>query len=123
MSLTGDIGRLGEAAAMDYLIREGFMVEAQNWRMGHYELDLVARKGDVIHFVEVKCRLAGGLTTAEDALTKAKFNALIKAVKGYISYYRLNLDVQIDLIAVDHSDGRVVDLRYIPDIRDLGYSL
>lgn len=117
MSITGDIGRLGENAAMDYLVKEGFSVEALNWRMGHYELDIVARKDDVIHFVEVKCRKAGGLTTGEDAITKAKFDALIKAVKSYMSYYKVINEVQVDVIAVDHFNGNVVDLRYIPDIR------
>jgi uncharacterized protein (TIGR00252 family) len=49
-------GRRAEAAAADYLRRHGFCVLECNWRTRWCEIDIVASKGDVVYFVEVKYR-------------------------------------------------------------------
>jgi len=66
---SADTGRRGEQAAVDYLRRAGFAILERNWRSGRYELDIVARRWDELHFIEVKTRRAGGLTTPEEAIT------------------------------------------------------
>ena len=67
---SADTGRRGEQAAVDYLRRVGFAILERNWRSGRYELDIVARRWDELHFIEVKTRRAGGLTTPEEAITQ-----------------------------------------------------
>jgi len=56
----GGAGAAGEAAAADFLRRRhGFAIVARNWRSPRdrrHEIDLVARDGDVLVFVEVKAR-------------------------------------------------------------------
>ena len=47
-------GRWGERAAAAYLRHQGYIIEAQNYSSSHGELDLVARKGHLLVFVEVK---------------------------------------------------------------------
>ena len=58
MNLAGkgrkDIGALGERVAAEYLKRHGFRVLAKNVVRKIGEIDLIARKGDTLHFVEVK---------------------------------------------------------------------
>ena len=51
------IGRLGEWMAMNYIHTKGYVILFRNWRSGHWEIDLVARKGDVLHFIEVKTNI------------------------------------------------------------------
>lgn len=105
--ITAEIGRAGELAAAEFLRCSGFEICAQNWRSGRYELDIVARKEGILHFVEVKTRRANGLTTPEMAITAQKFRALTKAAAAYLSYNRERSEVQFDLAAVDiFSDGR-----------------
>ena len=48
------IGRIGENCACDYLRNRGFVISDRNYRKKWGELDIVAEKGKVIHFVEVK---------------------------------------------------------------------
>lgn len=93
----------------------------RNWRNGRYELDLVASRGDRVHFVEVKLRRQGGLTTPEDAMTPAKERALLRAANSYIELHEVKLDCQIDLIAVDYTTEGFATVRYIPDAVTLGW--
>ena len=112
---TAETGRKGEQAAADYLRREGYDLESLNWRNGRYELDIVARKWDTLHFVEVKTRRADGLTPPEDAMTRRKQQAMLCAAKAYLAYTQWEGEVAFDLIAVDVWDESRVDLRLIPD--------
>ncbi len=113
MGLTQKIGGKGEEAAAAWLTDNGFAVLHRNWRCGRYELDIVAQRDGVIHFVEVKCRRHGGLTTPEEAITPAKFNSLSKAAEEYIAAYGIDGESQFDLISVEHSVSGY-DIRYVP---------
>ena len=108
-------GRRGEELAAEWLRREGYEICARNWRSGHYELDIVARRRQCLHFVEVKTRRAGGLTPPEQALTPAKCRALVHAAACYMARHAPDEELRFDLIAGDlgpHGDAVV---RFIPD--------
>lgn len=49
-------GLAGELAAARHLEGQGWTVVAHRFRLGHHDLDLVARRGDLVGFVEVKAR-------------------------------------------------------------------
>ena len=54
MQTKSQIGKQGEQIAMEYLRRQGFLIADVNWRSGRYEIDIVAQKGGMIHFVDEK---------------------------------------------------------------------
>lgn len=105
------IGRLGEEAVVNHLRRLGYEICARNWRSGAYELDIVARRYDVLHLIEVKTRRAEGLTTPEDALTPEKIRSLHRAGRLYMGVYARRyegFEVQFDLASVLVApDGRM----------------
>ncbi len=109
-------GAAGEAAATDWLRANGFMIEARNWRSGRYEIDIVASRWGVVHFVEVKTRKAGSLTSPEDAITQQKFRSLRRAASIYLGQYGRygqNPEFQFDLAAVEVASDGSMSVRYI----------
>ena len=54
-----ELGRRGEDLAARYLERTGYVILARNWRTGRLEIDIVARRGGTVAFVEVKTRRSG----------------------------------------------------------------
>ena len=101
MTAAAETGRAGERAATEYLRRAGYEICALNWRQGRYELDIVACREGVLHFVEVKTRRSGSLTPPEAAATQRKFRALSRTV-GWEG------EVQFDLAAAEAAaDGSV----------------
>ncbi len=105
------IGRLGEEAVVSHLRRAGYEICARNWRSGSYELDIVARRYEVLHFIEVKTRQADALTSPEEALTAQKIRSLHRAARLYIGQYGRRYEGyewQFDLAAVRvGADGRM----------------
>ena len=119
---SGETGRRGESLATDYLRRAGFVIVERNWRCGHYEIDIIARKGWVLHFVEVKTRAAGGWTTPEQAVTAAKSRALMRAARAYAAMHRCHDDdIQFDLIAVDMSPDGSYEIRLVENAVEQGW--
>ncbi len=107
------IGAIGEKAATKWLRNHGFMIHALNWRMGRYELDIVAERWDMIHFVEVKSRRVDGMTTPEEAITPEKFASITKAARAYIAQHNIRQESQFDLAAVDVMPNGEVEVRFI----------
>ncbi len=114
MGRTQEIGNKAEVAAARWLTENGFTVLDRNWRNGHYELDIVAKKEDTLHFIEVKCRKLGGLTTPEEAITTAKFRSLSKAAEQYLVTNEISSEIQFDLVSVEYSTNGY-DITYIPN--------
>ena len=105
MGTTAETGRAGERAAVEYLRGAGYEICALNWRSGRYELDIVARKAGIVHFVEVKTRRVGSLTPPEAAVTPQKFRALTRAAVRYLAATGGQEEAQFDLAAVDAHGG------------------
>ena len=60
------VWRRGENAAVCHLWFRGYRILARNAKFGKYELDIVARRGDTVAFVEVKARRTGALVSPEE---------------------------------------------------------
>lgn len=100
MAEHNDYGTQGEDMACQYLQLKGYTILDRNWRSGHREIDIVARKDDVIVFVEVKTRRNDYYGRPEDAVTPRKMNLLILAADAYLRYYRLDNPARFDVISV-----------------------
>ena len=108
-----EIGILGENAAADLLIKEGYAILERNYRVGHLEVDIIALKNGVIVFVEVKTRVADYLVAPQEAVNKQKQKFIINAANGYIRRYNRTEEARLDVITVLHKSGKIVSVNHI----------
>lgn len=110
------LGNFGEAAAAAFLIRQGYSVLERQWRCGAGEIDLIARQGDQLVFVEVRTRRGAADGSAEESVTAIKQARLIRLAYTYLDTHSLSdtMAWRIDVItiAVDRA-GRVSSLNHI----------
>jgi putative endonuclease len=106
-----ETARRGEDAAAAFLERVGMHIEARNWRSAAGEIDVVARDGQELVFVEVKTRRSERAGTAEEAVSPAKQRRIVRLAEAYVASTR---SVPRDGIRFD-----VVAIRVIGDDRAL----
>jgi putative endonuclease len=99
------LGRRGEDLAAQHLVARGYQIVVRNWRCEVGELDLVARDGDCLAFVEVRTRRGRALGTPEESVTPAKQARLIDLALAYVQAHDWQGDWRIDVVAVE-MDGR-----------------
>ena len=93
-------GRLGEALAARYLELSGYEIVAQNVRAGRYEIDLVARRGDLVCLVEVRLRRRGRLASAIETIDGVKCRHLRRAAPEVLAAHPARA-YRVDVIAID----------------------
>ena len=99
MAQHNETGSRGEDMAVSYLVAHGYDIVDRNWRMNHLELDIVARKGSRLFFVEVKTRTSTFIDPIE-SITPRKIRNLVNSANGYMQQYGLNFEAQFDLILI-----------------------
>lgn len=93
-------GRAGEEYARDMLLRRGFEILEMNYHTRYGEIDIIARDGDYIVFVEVKTRAQGGLYPPSMAVTPAKRKKIIASAYIYMQENETPLQPRFDVIGV-----------------------
>lgn len=77
-------GMLGEVRAEQHYVSQGFAILARNYRIPGAEIDLIARKGALIVFAEVKLR-RGGAQAGRLAVTKDKQRRISRGALSYMA--------------------------------------
>ncbi len=102
------LGRYGEDRALDYLTGIGYEVIERNWRGTQGEVDLIARDGDRLVFVEVKTRSSTGFGHPLEAITTEKLSRMRRLVHEWCQLRGVSgVKVRMDALAVLVRGGRV----------------
>lgn len=109
MNYRQKVGKFGEQLAGDYLRRHGYEIIKTNLKISRQEIDIIARRGRSVVFIEVKTRTGLVYGSADENLDSRKIDNLKKALKLYfylnddrLEGRRIDLNyVRIDLISVD----------------------
>lgn len=109
-------GTTGENLATNYLIENGFIIVERNWRYKHCEIDIICKKNNKLHFIEVKTRLSKQFGNPEESINEKKMNALKKAAENYIIVHPEFLMIQFDVIAIKMKEQQVEEIFYIEDV-------
>lgn len=98
-------GNFGENIACDFLKKEGYAIIETNYQKRIGEIDIIARKKNIVHFIEVKTRSDSSLEIfglPQDAVNMKKKRKIIKTALYYLQEENFSEDTlwQIDVIAI-----------------------
>lgn len=100
-------GLLGEKLAQQHLRSLGYTIIETNYRCRAGEIDIVARQGGCLVFVEVRTRSGQGFGTPEESITAAKKAKLLSLALIYLETHRhLPEQWRIDVVAIELGMGR-----------------
>ena len=95
------VGSRGEDSAALYLETQGLTIIARNFRTRRGEIDLVARDGDTLVFVEVRVRTSRAFGGAAASITGAKRARMVAAAGAYLGRLGREPPCRFDAILID----------------------
>ena len=100
-----EVGKLGEKLAQKFLKKKGYHIRETNFHCPRGEIDIIARQGDYLVFVEVRTKSNLDFGTPEESITQAKKEKLIASSLAYINTHQ-NLPSlwRIDVVAIEVND-------------------
>ena len=109
LSSRSRLGRSAEIAAAAELGKRGYRIVASNYRCRSGEIDLIAREGDCLVFVEVRCKRTNDYGSPAESITSAKVRKLITTAEHYIEEQALEDSIcRFDVVEVVAVDGRLI---------------
>lgn len=110
------LGQRAEHAVAHYLESAGFAIVARNLRLGRLELDIVARRAELVLVVEVRTRGAGAWTTGLGSMSRAKRDRIRRAGQR-LWRDRYKRDPSVERMRFDAAsvtfDGERADIDYV----------
>lgn len=113
---TKEVGNWGENLAAEHLVKAGYAIVDRNWRVDHFEIDIIAMKNGRIAFVEVKTRSDIDGNPLE-AVTRKKILNMVRSANAYVKMYDIPHEIQFDVITVSGSPDKY-KLEHLPDAFD-----
>ncbi len=95
-----ETGRAGEQLAVAYLEQKNYVILATNWRHHHTEIDIIARSGQTLVFVEVKTRKTDYFGYPEEAVNRTKQQHMQRAAQAWIHANNWQQEIRFDIIAI-----------------------
>jgi putative endonuclease len=109
------LGTTGELLAVSWLEEKGFVVQERNWRYSYYEVDIIAVKDQVLHFIEIKTRSNTKFGEPEESVSKKKIHNLLTAGEAYQYQNPQWKRVQYDVLSIMILPGKT-EYFFIEDV-------
>nr|WP_315145127.1 YraN family protein [uncultured Flavobacterium sp.] len=114
MAEHNDLGKLGEEMAVEFLQKNGYEILETNWTFQKAEVDIIAKKENILAIIEVKTRSSLDFGLPQDFVKPKKIQLLVKAVNEYVISNDLDIEVRFDIIAV-HKEGKTFAIEHLMD--------
>lgn len=102
------LGRWGEEQAVEYLRKQRYRIVACNWRCRYGEIDIVARDGKTLCFVEVKLRRSERYGRAAEQVDGRKQQKLKQATLAYLALHPEDSPMRFDVMEI-YAPGGCMD--------------
>jgi putative endonuclease len=93
-------GEKGEQLAVDWLTANDYHILHRNWRSGRFEVDVIASKNNIIHFIEVKCRTSNAYGPPELSVNRKKIEHILQGAVGWLHNHPGQTRIQYDVLAI-----------------------
>lgn len=100
MAKHNELGKKGEQLAVDFLLKNNYTIVERNYRFDKAEVDIMAKKNDILAIVEVKTRSTADFGNPQDFVKSKQIQRLVKAVDEYVIVNELDVEVRFDIIAI-----------------------
>jgi len=102
--------------AVDYLLQRDFTILHRNWRWSRYEIDVIALKDQVIHFVEVKTRRSLAFGYPEESVSKKKIERMLKSAREFQIQYSEWRQIQYSILSIILLRNQAPEFFFIEDV-------
>ena len=116
MASHNETGIEGERLAEAWLITQGYNILHRNWKSSRYEIDIIASKEGMLHFIEVKCRNHSPFTYPEENVTKGKFKRIQHAADHFLLQHTGYEWIQYDVLAITLYNDREPEYFLLQDV-------
>ena len=100
MAKHNELGKEGEKLAEEFLLKNGYQILEKNWRFKKAEVDIIAKKNEILAIIEVKTRSSNYFGNPQDFVNQKKIKLLVEAIDQYVISKELDLEVRFDIIAI-----------------------
>lgn len=115
-----DLGKWGEELALKKIKSMGYRCIEQNYRCSLGEVDIVARDGESLVFIEIKTRKGRSLGFSKEAINARKRRQLSKVALAYMKAKNCcDVKSRFDVVAINLKDGPEIEI--IKNAFDLDY--
>jgi putative endonuclease len=118
MAEHNDLGKKGEDLAVEFLLQNDYKILERNWTFQKAEIDIIAKKENIVTVIEVKTRSTLDFGSPQDFVKPKKIQLLIKAVNAYINDrekdFDDDLEIRFDIIAI-HKTEETFAIEHLTD--------
>ena len=116
MAAHNEFGKAGEQMAVEWLLERGFQLVSRNWKFARYELDIIASRDGILHFIEVKSRHDDLFGKPEDWVNWKKGRHMLSAGEAFQEKNPAWIQIQYDILAILFSPDGKRDFFFIEDV-------
>jgi len=112
MAKHNELGKKGEQLAVDFLLKDNYDIVERNYRFDKAEVDIIAKKDNILAIIEVKTRSTMDFGDPQDFVKPKQIQRLVKAVDEYVTVNDLDVEVRFDIIAIV-KDGKGFKIEHL----------
>ena len=116
MASHNDTGKTGEALAVIWFEESGYTILDTNWRHKSLEVDIIATKNNMLHFIEVKAVTTLKFGNPEDKVSEKKIRNLINASEEYLFQNPQWQRIQFDVLSITMIKNTATEYFLIEDV-------
>jgi putative endonuclease len=116
MAVHNELGKYGEELAKVYLLEKEFEILFLNWKYSYYEIDVIAIKKNILHFIEIKTRRNLKYGFPEEGVDKKKLENLLNAGEAFMYQFPCWQQVQYDILSIYINKNNAPEYFFIEDV-------